>query len=241
MKEYIEEYFRVHASESTKPFDEIFEERFLERILIKTRLHAGDQNVGKVSKYMTPVEIGELYSSKELNILSSNKKTFRSDEAVSLDLQLKNIDKLTVKIFNFVPENYYLKNLAVFNNHVDLDGLTPNEELSFEYTDYHACTRFTKTFTFESIQKTQRGIFIIEFFSSGIASRAVVYKGTLSYFSRNTVAGQELVILDETGKIQKEGRVGVWLSKVFHVCDSEGRILIPYTKTSQSVILVLVS
>lgn len=122
VKEYIEEYFRVHASENTKPFDEIFEERFLERILIKTRLYAGDQNVGKVSKYMTPVEIGELYTSKELNILSSNKKTFSADEAVSLDLQLKNIDKLTVKIFNFVPENYYLKNLAAFNHHVDLDG-----------------------------------------------------------------------------------------------------------------------
>jgi len=70
-------------------------------------------------------------------------------------------------------------------------GLNPSEEVKFDFTEgnIHPCTRFTKTFDFESISKANKGIFIVEFFSSGIASRAIIYKGTLSHFSRTTIAG----------------------------------------------------
>jgi len=89
--------------------------------------------------------------------------------------------------------------MLIFTNRT---GLNPSEEVKFDFTkeNIHQCTRFVKTFDFESIQKANKGIFIVEFFSSGIASRAIIYKGTLSHFSRSTIAGQEVVILDQTGK-----------------------------------------
>ncbi|EAS03079.2 hypothetical protein TTHERM_00444610 (macronuclear) [Tetrahymena thermophila SB210] len=244
IKKYIKKHLKSSKTYSVSPYDEYFQTNYLQKILIQVRLYEGDQNVPKVSKYLSPSEISTIYSTKEVKILKSNKKSFVQNEKVTLNVQLKNIDKLYVKIFNFVPENYYLKNLADFNEHVDLDGLSPNEEVFFDFKpeNIHPCTRFVKAFDFESIQKTSKGIFIIEFFSSGIASRAIIYKGSLTFFSRNTIAGQEIVILDEEGNIQSEGRVGLWIDKEFYQAKKDGRILVPYRKDSQKQIqCILVS
>ncbi|KAL4445666.1 hypothetical protein ABPG74_006217 [Tetrahymena malaccensis] len=244
IKKYIKKHLKSSKGYSVSPYDEYFQNNYLQKVLIQVRLYEGDQNVPKVSKYLSPSEISTIYSSKEVKILKSNKKSFVQNEKVTLNVQLKNIDKLYVKIFNFVPENYYLKNLTDFNEHVDLDGLSPNEEVFFDFKpeNIHPCTRFIKAFDFESIQKTSKGIFIIEFFSSGIASRAIIYKGSLTFFSRNTIAGQEIVILDEEGNIQSEGRVGLWIDKEFYQARKDGRILVPYRKDSQkSIQCILVS
>ncbi|KAL4493494.1 hypothetical protein ABPG72_007502 [Tetrahymena utriculariae] len=235
IKKYIKKHLKSNKTYSVSPYDEYFQTNYLQKTLIHVRLYEGDQNVPKVSKYLSPSEISTIYSSKEVKILKSNKKSFEQNEKVTLNVQLKNIDKLYVKIFNFVPENYYLKNLSNFNEHIDLDGLSPNEEVFFDFKpeNIHPCTRFVKAFDFESIQKTSKGIFIIEFFSSGIASRAIIYKGSLTFFSRNTIAGQEIVILDEEGNIQSEGRVGIWIDKEFYQTKKDGRILVPYRKDGQ--------
>lgn len=41
-------------------------------------------------------------------------------------LEIKNVPQISVKIFDIVTENYYLKNRSEFNQHIDLDGLTAN-------------------------------------------------------------------------------------------------------------------
>lgn len=76
---------------------------------MKTRLYSGDQTVSDVSYFLNDLEIGDIYTKKELKIFKSNKSHFDSDELVSIQVRLKNIDKLFVKIFNFHPENYYIK------------------------------------------------------------------------------------------------------------------------------------
>ena len=46
---------------------------------------------------------------------------------------VKNIKSLTIKIFEFNTETYYMKHKTVFNTGVNLDGLEAAEKLSFEY------------------------------------------------------------------------------------------------------------
>lgn len=45
------------------------------------------------------------------------------DEEVSVEVNLKNIQKLYVRVFEFNTETYYKKNLANFDTNVNLDGL----------------------------------------------------------------------------------------------------------------------
>ena len=49
------------------------------------------------------------------------------DEDVSLEVVVKNIKQLHVKVFEFNTETYYKKNLQPFNTGVNLDGLDASE------------------------------------------------------------------------------------------------------------------
>ena len=50
------------------------------------------------------------------------------DEEVKLSIELKNIQTLYVKIFEFNTETYYMKTLQPFNTGVNLDGLIASIE-----------------------------------------------------------------------------------------------------------------
>jgi hypothetical protein len=56
-----------------------------------------------------------------------NKEMFTVDEEVSLEVIVKNVKILHVKVFEFNTETYYKKNLKPFNTAVNLDGLDASE------------------------------------------------------------------------------------------------------------------
>ena len=62
-----------------------------------------------------------------------NKELFQVGEEVSLMLSVKNIKQLTIKIFEFNTETYYLKKLSAFQSNVDLDGLEASETHKHNY------------------------------------------------------------------------------------------------------------
>lgn len=71
---------------------------------------------------------------------------------------------------------------------VELEGLIACEEAVFEYNE-PPILKSVKEFTFNPISKVERGIFIIEFIGNGIASRAVIRKGSLCIREKITPAG----------------------------------------------------
>ena len=68
-----------------------------------------------------------------LTFALSNKQNFAIEEAVSLRVAVKNVKQLVVKIFEFNTETYYMKNKAVFNTGVNLEGLEASDTLTFDY------------------------------------------------------------------------------------------------------------
>lgn len=95
---------------------------------------------------------------------------------------MQNVQKLSVKIFEFQAENYFLKTKSLFDDNLDLDGLTASEENVFDFTSQNesVCKKSLREFKFDSISKKKQGIFILEFFGNGIASRIVIKKGSLN-------------------------------------------------------------
>ena len=65
----------------------------------------------------------------------ANKESFEIEEEVALNLIVKNIQKLTVSIYEFNTETYYKKNLKPFDTTVNLDGLQASEQSEHSY-DY---------------------------------------------------------------------------------------------------------
>lgn len=58
-----------------------------------------------------------------LSFLPHNKECFSVEESVELFLEIKNIKKLDIKVFEFNTLTYYRKTMAPFNSSIDLDGL----------------------------------------------------------------------------------------------------------------------
>jgi hypothetical protein len=58
-----------------------------------------------------------------LEFNEGNKEVFKIEEEVELKVLVKNIKQLTVKVFEFNTETYYMKNKAVFNTGINLGGL----------------------------------------------------------------------------------------------------------------------
>lgn len=56
----------------------------------------------------------------------TNRELFRQEESVSLNLDIKNVPELVIKVFEFNTETYYKKNLKPFDTSINLHGMVPS-------------------------------------------------------------------------------------------------------------------
>jgi hypothetical protein len=151
-------------------------------------------------------------------------------------MEIKNVDAVHCKVFEFNTITFYRKNLRPFDTGIDLDGLESTITKTFS-TKYPPNFKKKETFKFEEL-KDRVGLFIIEFLGNGCSARAVVKKGSLSLIHRSTVAGHMCFILDDERNVCKgnpasggEGSsnsVGMWLDKKFYEAKEDGSIFVPY-------------
>ena len=233
-KRYLEEFFA--QAKDTQPFTEYFDSRFLNEVFYSTKLMLGQQV--EVNQALTPDQLKKLAESKEITILSYNKEFYKGSDGVTLQVRIKNIPSLMVKVFEFKSENYYLKTYNQLDGSINLDGLVAAEEINHDFKEA-PIQRFVHTFNFESISKKKQGIFIIDFIGNGLSSRAVIRKGKLTHLEQQTVAGQLFTLIDDETNICKDGHTGIWIKNHFYKADEKGRILIPFSSyRSEKAVLV---
>ena len=167
----------------------------------------------------------------EIKFLNTNKVQFLPDEEVNLVLELKNVPKLIVKMFEVNTENYYKQNFSHVDTAVDLDGLVAREENLLDFSKFPPIRRFEHTFPFPSL-KGRRGVFVLEFIGGGKSSRALIHKGWLNYVSYSTAAGQVVTIIDE--KKHKVKDASVFLGRRTFRAGKNGDILIPFRESGTS-------
>ena len=144
-----------------------------------------------------------------VRFLESNKECFTVDEEVHLCLELKNVQTLYIKIFEFNTETYYKKTLQPFNTGVNLDGLIASIEKKHEYSN-PPNKKFIETYSFQELVG-KVGLFIVEFIGNGMSARAIIKKGSLSLIHTPTVAGHLAYVLDENKQICIGPKTGVFL------------------------------
>ena len=140
-----------------------------------------------------------------INILGNNREFFEQDEEIKLKVEIKNIQVLTIKIFEMNLENFYLKNINLndIDLNINLEGLIPNEEKIFNFNEL-PMVKSIKEFSFDTITEQNRGTFVVEFVGNGITSRAIIRKGNLIILEKMTLSGQLFTILNEKLEICKK-------------------------------------
>jgi hypothetical protein len=233
VRKYLQHFFE--AGSTVDEFKKYVREDYLRRLYAETMLLQGTGDLEQWYSWLDPSAVDALKNRVDVEFVSENKQRFSSDEEVSLELNIKNVDRLLVKTFMIDAENYYRQFNRNVNTDIDLDGLMPNDEDVFTYTET-PLHRVKRAFKFPELKG--RGVWVIEFVGNGKSSRTVVQKGRLQYLSRTGTAGQMITVLDEKG--QKLPDASVWFSGRTYTADKAGEIAVPFSTDPGEKPIVLV-
>jgi hypothetical protein len=233
IRAYLEHYFV--EEETYQPYAEFVKDDYLKKVFAETKLLAGAGEAEKWTAMLPPEEYKALTERVDLDFAATNAKYFGPEEKIVLDVDVKNVKSLIVKVYRVNALKYYQQVGQPVPLSLDLDGLVANEQKTCAYTE--APLRRVRR-TFEFAQLAGRGVYIIEFIGSSKRSRVLVQKGRLAYVTKLTPAGHEFTILDEASKPVPDAKI--WMAEKFYEADKDGTITLPYTTnpTSQPIVLI---
>ncbi|MBF0409081.1 MAG: hypothetical protein HQM10_17165 [Candidatus Riflebacteria bacterium] len=221
-------------SERKRGYTQFFEElteyiefNYLNDIYAETRLTSGQGDMEQWFSLLTPDKVREIRERVELDFLPHNPEFFMPEDNVTLDLTIKNVPTLIVKIYRINTLNFYRENNQEITTAIDLDGLYPNEEKVQKY-DLPEFRRHSEKFEFPGLKEP--GVYVIEFIGGGKSCRALVRKGRLSFTQEITSAGHIFSIFDENRKKLKTAEIFL-AGHHYKAKDDSGEILVPFSSS----------
>ncbi|MFT5288398.1 MAG: hypothetical protein ACI82F_000453 [Planctomycetota bacterium] len=210
---------------NTSDFDEILRERYLRRTFAEAKLMAG---VGDRARWFEMLDSPSLYEEVEqrveLEFSPEQQRYWAPEEGVTLEVDVKNVPRLLVKVFEIDAFNYYRTFGDDVNTGITLDGLVSQVEHSMEF-DSPAIQRVRRRIELPSMSKP--GVFVVELVGGGVSSRAVIRKGELRFTERRTSAGHAFRVLNEKG--QAEANARLWFGGKEYTPADNGEIYLPYS------------
>jgi len=235
VRDYLMTYFS--KEDDLKPYDTFIEENYLKALFAEAKIIHG---VGDQEKWYSllnnPARYQALKDRVDLEFVPQNKTNFTVDEAVSISIDVKNVQNLIVKVFEINTSNYYRENQREVDTTINLDGLVANEEKTHTYQE-PALRRVRRTFEFPNLKSA--GVYVVDFIGNGKSSRAVVRKGQLRLLERNGAAGQTFTVLDE--KNVKQPTATIWMGGRDYPADKNGEVHIPYSTNAGRTPVVIQS
>ena len=217
-------------------FTETLETVYLRQVFAEAKIATGIGDQEKWFSLLPPAKLQELKDRVDLDFALTNPEVFKPDDAVALDVNVKNVSKLIVKVYEVNAANYYKTFHREVSTAVNLDGLVANEERTETYSD-PALRRIQRHFEFKNL--AQRGVYVVEFIGNGKSSRALIRKGKLHFIERTGAAGHNFVVLDEANKRLLDARI--WIAGHEYPADKDGDIAVPYTAAPGNQPVVLLS
>lgn len=223
VRDYLDRFFR--EADSFQPYDEYMSEPFLKRVFATTKLLHG---IGKPEKWTAMLDHpGYLQSLKdrvEIEFALTNRPAFGAGDPVALEVDVKNVQTLVVKVYEIHALNYILATGREPDTSIDLDGLVAGEEKTYTYSD-PPLRRMRRRFEFPSLARP--GVYVVEFIGGGISSRALLRKGRLRFLERSGSAGHAFRVLDEKRNPLKDA--SIWLSGREFRPGEDGEIRVPFS------------
>jgi hypothetical protein len=211
------------------------QEAWLKRLFAETKILAGAGDMERwYSLLADPAYYEALKRRVEIAFPPTQRRRFAGGDPVGIDVDVKNVDKLLVKVFVIDTFAFERDHAREVDASLDLDGLIANEEQSYTYTD-NPLRRVRRHFDFPSLQRP--GTYVVEFLGNGIASRAVIKKGRLSLVARIGSAGQVLTVLDESGQVARGA--SIWCGGQQYDTDERGEVNLPFAPASGEQPLIL--
>lgn len=216
-------HFLVDAA-NAKEFEPYINDVYLKHLFVEVKIVNGLGEPETWASQLPPELFQALKDRVDLDFAHTNKISFGADEAVKLDLHVKNVQTLLIKVFEINTQNFYREQLREIDTDINLDGLVPNEESTTNYRE-PALRRVTRTFAFPKLNRP--GVYVIDFIGNGKSSRALVRKGRLRHVVRTGPAGQVFTVLDDQNREVNDATI--WLGGHEYAAAKDGSITVPFS------------
>lgn len=212
---------RLDVGESFAPW---LDREWLDGELATARLLDGGFAPEPLTLVLGPARAAALRERIELTWCAHNPTRFAADEAIELEVDVKNVPELVVKVFRIDPLAYFQHHRREVDSALDLDGLAASHEQVLRFTD-PPIVRVRRAIELEAC--TRPGTYVIDLIGNGMSSRAVVHKGRLRHAMRVGAAGHVIAIFDEVGRPRRDARA--WIGDREYVPDERGAIVVPFS------------
>jgi len=130
VEDYLRQYF-IDAKD-VKPFNKYYQEEYLKKIFAEVKLLRNGEVENDI---LSASEEAVLKDKVEIEFMPQNREFFLPGEGVSLDMRIKNVQNLIVKVFEINTYNYYSTHLENERNlaNINLDGLVASNETIFKF------------------------------------------------------------------------------------------------------------
>ncbi|MCC7398870.1 MAG: hypothetical protein IT455_17520, partial [Planctomycetes bacterium] len=223
------------SEDGYETYAEFLDARWLRAVLAETKLLLGQ---GDLARWYTllddPTRADTIEKRVELVFPPTMRRVYGPDDAVTLELDVKNVPQLVVKVWSIDAWRYLCEKQLPVNATIELDGVVANEERTFTY-DTPPLRRVRRSFDLPSLRAP--GTYVVEFVGNGISSRAVIQKGSLRLAERTAAAGQVVRVYDQDGRHRPQATA--WLGGRDYAADAAGDILIPFSTAPGEKKLVL--
>eukprot|EP00456_Euglypha_rotunda_P016433 TRINITY_DN1542_c1_g1_i2.p1 TRINITY_DN1542_c1_g1~~TRINITY_DN1542_c1_g1_i2.p1 ORF type:complete len:2121 (+),score=552.63 TRINITY_DN1542_c1_g1_i2:3010-9372(+) len=232
VRAYLSQIFIDAAN--TKLFEPYVNDTYLRHLFAETKIVNGLGEPEQWASLLPAALFQQLKDRIDIDFVPTNKTQFAPDEAVTLDLNVKNVGTLIVKVFEINTRNYYRENRREVDTDVNLDGLVANVEKTYAYNE-PPLRRMRRKYDFP--QLTKPGVYVVDFIGNGRSSRALIRKGRLRHLVRTGSAGQIFTILDEQNQQVRDA--SVWMAGHEFQPGKDGTIVVPFSAaaTTQPIVI----
>src|SRR5579864_8389590 len=222
VRSYLKRFF-VNM-QSASEFEPYINDVYLRHLFAETKIEHGQGDSETWASALPPELFKQLKERIDIDFAFTNKTAFLADEPVTLDLFVKNVPTLLVKVFEVNTPNFYRTQKREVDTDINLDGLVANSEQSFSYTE-PPLRRMPRRFEFPQLNKP--GVYVIDFIGAGKSSRALVRKGRFRPLVSASTAGHRIHVVDDADQVVKDA--SIWLGGQEYKPDADGAILVPFS------------
>ena len=209
---------------NTDEFADYIEYTYLKEVFAETKMIHGIGDMEQWYSKLSPAKVRAVKERVEIKLLPTNPEFITAADPVTLEVAIKNVEKLIVKTYEINTRSYYQDDQSEITTSIDLDGLVANHEEAFTYKQV-SLRRHIEQFEFPHIREP--GVYVVELIGNGISSRALIRKGRLTFAQRIGSAGHVFTIYDENGKKLSSG--SIWLSGHEYAAEKGGEIVVPFS------------
>ncbi|HUS63176.1 MAG TPA: hypothetical protein VMZ28_01495, partial [Kofleriaceae bacterium] len=217
-------------------FRELLRADWLELERATARLLAGAPEADRWAAVLGPQRMAELRDRVELELTRRNPAVVPAGTAVELEVDVKNVPQLVVKVFRIDPVAFFLASRgAEVDTAIDLDGMTASDERTLR-SEAPAIRRVRQRIPLPACARP--GTYVVELVGNGRSSRALLRVGALRHTVRVGAAGPVVRVLDGEGRPAAGARL--WLGGREYVPREDGAISIPFSTTPGAMPMLLV-